>query len=193
MNTADKPLVSVVIPVYNGEKYLAESIQSVLDQTYGNIEIVCVDDCSKDGSIAILKAFAKEHANLKFHTLPTNGGLSHARNFAIRHAKGEFILPLDADDRIAPEYCQLAMDIFRTDPSVAVVYAKCKRFRGEEFWEWELPKYSKKECYRATVCMLRPSSGKATGSVPEDMTSVCEPWRIMIFGSILRRTTVHST
>ncbi len=144
MNTAaGNPLVSVVIPVYNAEKYLAESVQSVLAQTYDGIEIVCVDDCSTDGSLALLEALAREHVNLKVHALNTNQGLSHARNFAIEHARGEFILPLDADDLIAPEYCRLAMDVFREDPSVAVVYSRCKRFQDEKSWEWGLPEYSR--------------------------------------------------
>jgi glycosyltransferase involved in cell wall biosynthesis len=143
MNTADKPLVSVVMPVYNAEKYLAESIQSVLAQTYGNIEIVCVDDCSSDGSVAALETLAQGYDNVKVHALKANQGPSHARNFAIERARGEFILPLDADDLIDPGYCKLAMDVFREDPAVAVVYSRCKRFRDGEYWEWELPEYSR--------------------------------------------------
>jgi glycosyltransferase involved in cell wall biosynthesis len=143
MNTADTPLISVIMPVYNAEKYLAEAIQSALAQTYGNIEIICVDDCSTDGSATILKGWAQKNDNLKVYLLEKNQGVSHARNLAITHAKGEFILPLDADDLIAPEYCRLAMDVFKKTPSVAVVYSRTKLFKDEEFWEWELPEYSK--------------------------------------------------
>lgn len=160
METTECPLVSVIMPVYNAGKYLAESIQSVIAQSYGNIEIICVDDCSTDNSLAILEMLAQEHMNLKLYALSTNKGASHARNFAIEHAEGEFILPMDADDLIASEYCELAMEVFKTNPSIAVVYSKCKKFQGTEYWNWELPEYSKERmllnnCVFATAFFRR--------------------------------------
>ncbi len=91
----DLPLVSVVIPIYNVEKYIKKALTSVINQTYKNIEILCVDDGGKDASTDIVKQFSDPRLVLiKQH----NRGLSGARNTGITAAKGEFIALLDADD-----------------------------------------------------------------------------------------------
>lgn len=94
---SEKPLVSVVIPVYKTEKFLEKCVASVLNQTYGNIEIILVDDGSPDGSPAICDALSTEHENIRvIHK--ENGGLSDARNFGLREAKGVYVCFIDSDD-----------------------------------------------------------------------------------------------
>ncbi len=94
------PLVSVVIPVYNVEKYLSDSIESVISQTYPNLEIILVDDGSPDNCPEICDNYARNYENIQvIHKL--NGGLSEARNYGIDRAKGEFVLFLDSDDKLA--------------------------------------------------------------------------------------------
>lgn len=93
--------ITVVIPVYNVEKYLKECLDSVLNQTFPDWEAVCVNDGSTDGSIDILNEYALKDNRLKNITQP-NGGLSSARNTGIKAAKGDYVLFLDSDDWLEP-------------------------------------------------------------------------------------------
>lgn len=92
------PLVSVVLTTYNGEKFLAQQIDSLLKQSYGNIEIIAVDDCSTDNSAVILNTFAAENKNIRVYVNETN--LGYIKNFekGCRLAQGEFIALCDQDD-----------------------------------------------------------------------------------------------
>ena len=103
-------LVTVIIPVYNVEQYLEECIESVLRQTYTNIEIILVDDGSSDKSGKICDTYAQKHTNIKvFHKI--NGGLSSARNYGLTNATGEYIYFLDSDDYIADETIQELLNV----------------------------------------------------------------------------------
>lgn len=95
----DKPFISVVIPLYNKEKSIAQSLQSVLNQSYTDFEIVVVDDGSTDKSVEIVEGI--EDARLKLFKQP-NAGPSKARNTGVGHASGEWIVFLDADDELLP-------------------------------------------------------------------------------------------
>lgn len=92
-----KPLISIVMPVYNCEKYLKESLDSILNQTYKNIELICVDDGSTDHSLDILNFYSKKDSRLKVYT-QTNQGPSAARNKALDKAQGEYVSFVDSDD-----------------------------------------------------------------------------------------------
>ena len=95
------PLVSVIVPVYNVEKYLPRCLDSVTGQTYGRLEIVCVNDGSTDASQSILADYAAKDARIKVLTQP-NGGLSAARNAGLDAATGDYVLFVDSDDWIPP-------------------------------------------------------------------------------------------
>ena len=84
----DSPLISVIVPVYNVEKYLRKCLDSICGQTYRNLEILCVNDGSTDGSAAILEEYAARDARIKVFTQP-NRGLSAARNTGLEHATVE--------------------------------------------------------------------------------------------------------
>ncbi|MTW38048.1 glycosyltransferase, partial [Streptococcus pneumoniae] len=89
--------ISIVVPVYNVEKYLKKSIESVLNRTYQNIEILLVDDGSTDSSGKICESFSKVDPRIRvFHK--ENGGLSDARNFGIEQMKGQYVAFIDSDD-----------------------------------------------------------------------------------------------
>lgn len=92
------PKVSIIIPIYNVEKYLAKCLDSVLNQTYKNIEIICIDDCGKDNSINILKQYKDNRIKIIKHE--QNKGLAIARNTGIKNATGDYIYFLDSDDYI---------------------------------------------------------------------------------------------
>jgi len=103
MKKDKQPKVSVIIPVYNVELYLADCLDSVVNQTLQEIEIICVNDGSTDNSLAILRKYQKDDKRIKIIDFPRNGGQSYARNQGISKARGEYIYFLDADDMIVPE------------------------------------------------------------------------------------------
>lgn len=98
----NKPLVSVIVPMYNVERYLSKCLDSILAQTLQGIEIVCVDDGSPDASGEIAEAYAAEHENIKV-VHQENGGLGPARNTGIAHAEGEYVGFVDSDDWVSPD------------------------------------------------------------------------------------------
>ncbi|MBQ2715049.1 MAG: glycosyltransferase family 2 protein [Clostridia bacterium] len=101
-------VISVIIPVYNAELYLRETIESVLNQSYKSVELLLVNDGSKDGSSAICHEFAKAHDNVKVFDRD-NHGVSATRNFGLSHAEGEFIWFCDSDDTIAENAFEIVM------------------------------------------------------------------------------------
>lgn len=99
----EKPLVSVITPMYNGEKYLAKMIDSVINQTYGNWELVIVDDCSNDNSCKIVEQYIEKDNRIKLIKQKKNAGPAEARRVSINNAKGKYIAFLDCDDIWMPE------------------------------------------------------------------------------------------
>lgn len=100
-STKDFGLVSIIMPNYNSEKYVEETINSVLSQTYQNWELLFVDDCSTDKSLELVRAFNDER--IKIFQNETNSGAAASRNYALREAKGKWIAFLDSDDLWLPE------------------------------------------------------------------------------------------
>ena len=93
------PLVSIIVPIYNSEKYLYDAIRSCMEQTYENLEIILVDDGSFDSSFEICKALAEKDRRVKVIS-QENAGVSAARNTGLKNATGEYIFFLDSDDEI---------------------------------------------------------------------------------------------
>lgn len=98
MNMNKQPLVSVVMPVYNAERFLKQAVDSVLNQTYRNIELIMVDDCSRDGSLRIMREYERSDPRVRVVAGERNQGVAHVRNSGIRLAKGDYIALLDSDD-----------------------------------------------------------------------------------------------
>uniref|UniRef100_UPI0040481146 glycosyltransferase family 2 protein n=1 Tax=Mariniflexile sp. TaxID=1979402 RepID=UPI0040481146 len=124
-------LVSIIVPCYNQAQYLDEALESVLSQTYENWECIIVDDGSPDNTNEIVQKWVEKEARF-IYLKKENGGLSSARNAGISKANGEFILPLDADDKIGADYVTLAIEAFELDTSLKVVYCQAKMFGIEE-------------------------------------------------------------
>ena len=91
-------MISVIMSVYNAEKYLKEAVDSVLNQTYKNFEFIIVNDCSKDNSLAILKEYERDHKNIILINNADNLGLTRNLNLALSIAKGKYVARMDADD-----------------------------------------------------------------------------------------------
>lgn len=103
----NEPLVSIITPVYNAERFLSETIKSVKEQTYKNWELLLVDDCSKDNSAKIIKEFNRTDDRIKYIKLEKNSGASISRNTGIKNAKGRFIAFVDSDDLWEPEKLEI--------------------------------------------------------------------------------------
>ncbi len=135
-----KPLISVIIPVYAVEKYLKRAVDSVLHQTYRNLEIILVDDGSLDACPAICDAYAAKEARVRvIHK--ANGGLSDARNAGLDIAGGDYIAFLDSDDYYAPFFIEVLYEqIRKTDAEVALcryeVTEALNAAEGPDFAQW---------------------------------------------------------
>ena len=114
------PLVSILIPAYNAELYIAETLESALAQAWGNIEIIVVDDRSRDDTLAIAKRYESE--KVKVISQP-NKGASADRNRALHEAQGNFIQYLDADDLLAPDKIELQLCLLDQDPTSPYIVA----------------------------------------------------------------------
>lgn len=95
------PKVSVIIPAYNVEDFIDANVQSIVEQTFEDIEVICINDGSQDGTLKKLKAWAKKDKRIRFWDTP-NGGLSRARNLGASHAKGNYLYFFDSDDMLVP-------------------------------------------------------------------------------------------
>ena len=117
------PKVSIIVPVYNVEKYLRECLDSILSQTLSDIEIICVNDGSEDSSRIILDEYAKKDKRIKIID-KENRGLSSARNIGLKAAKGEFISFIDSDDWVSPYFIEKLynnMVLLNTDITICAV------------------------------------------------------------------------
>lgn len=101
------PKVSVIVPVYNTGKYLPECLDSLVNQTLDDIEIICVNDGSTDNSKDILKKYAEKYSSIKLINLKVNAGLSNARNVGIRASKGNYLGFIDSDDFVNSTYYEI--------------------------------------------------------------------------------------
>ncbi len=137
------PKISVIVPCYNQAQYLDECLQSVLDQTYQNWECIIVNDGSPDHTVEIATLWVAKDKRFKY-IYKQNGGLSSARNAGIEVAVGEYILPLDADDKIGVDYIKIALIEFESDPELKVVYCEAEKF-GLESGKWILKPFTLKD------------------------------------------------
>jgi glycosyltransferase involved in cell wall biosynthesis len=123
--------VSIVITCYNLGAYLEEAIQSALDQTYPDVEVLVVDDGSTDQRTIEVLDGLQSHPRLRILRTP-NQGVARARNLGFSEARGEYILPLDADDRIKPEYVARAAEVLDSQPRVGFVGCHYRIFGERE-------------------------------------------------------------
>ncbi len=116
------PKISIIIPVYNVEKYLSKCIDSLVAQTLNDIEIICVDDESPDNSATVIEEYAKKDSRIKLIS-QKNTGASGARNSALKIARGQYILFVDGDDWIENDACEVLYDIAVKNDTDVVMFA----------------------------------------------------------------------
>ena len=177
----NSPVVSVVIPCYNQGQYLADAIASVQRQALRSFEIVVVNDGSTDcGTLEILEAYSRQGLKV-LHT--PNQGLAAARNHGIRHSSGKYLLPLDADDRIAADYLELAVAELEGDARIGIVYGLVEFF-GERTGIWEQPDFSAShllyENMIVAAAVFRRSDWEAAGGYRKSMRHGWEDWNLWL-------------
>ncbi len=126
-----QPVISVITPCYNLEKYLAQTIESIQAQTLTNWEMIIIDDCSMDNSVKIAQKYAKRDSRIKVITLDKNSGSSKARNVGLDMAQGRFITFIDGDDLIKPLKFGSQID-FMDSNGYAITYTNYRRITPDE-------------------------------------------------------------
>ncbi len=166
------PLVSVIIPIYNYGHKFQKTLESVFNSKYDNIEIIIVNDGSTDEYV-IKKLQSLEHIqNVKIFSID-NGGPSKARNFGISKSKGEYILPLDADDMISPEYIQNCVSILKNNKNISPVYCDTNHI-GEILGVEKRPEWSFERLLQGpfivNCSMFHRKAFDACGGYDEDLS-----------------------
>ena len=128
----EKPLVSVIVPVYNYARYLAEAVESVLNQTYQSLEVIVIDDGSTDQSGAVAKSFAGRGVR---YCQQVHAGIGPARNKGVELARGDFLAFLDADDRWPLEKIERQLKAFENDPALEMVFGQALQLQNGPAWE----------------------------------------------------------
>lgn len=176
------PLVSVVVPCFDQGKFLPEALQSILDQTYSNWECIIVNDGSPDDTEKVAAAWLKNDERFKY-LYQNNAGVSSARNTGIYHSKGEFILPLDADDKISSKYIAKAVEAFNQSPDLTLVYCKAEKF-GKESGIWDLAPFSLRTLSRKNVifcsALYKKEDWAKIGGYDPNMSKGIEDWEFWI-------------
>jgi glycosyltransferase involved in cell wall biosynthesis len=127
------PKVSVVIPCYGQARYLPEAVRSVVAQTSGDWEIVIVDDGSPDETAVVAAGLIAQHGPARMRLIrQANGGVARARNAGMAAASGRYLLPLDADDRLHPEFLAETVAVLDADQGVAIAYTDFRFFEGAD-------------------------------------------------------------
>lgn len=128
----ESPLVSVIIPVFNYDRYLAEAIESVLGQTYQHLEVIVVDDGSTDQSGEVAKSFAGQGVR---YCHEVHAGIGPTRNKGVELAQGDFLAFLDADDRWPLEKIERQFRAFECDPVLEMVFGQALQLQNGPDWE----------------------------------------------------------
>ena len=178
MEGYNSPQVSVIVPCYNQEKYVKDTLESVQRQTYPNFECIIINDGSTDNSLDVVRKFCMGDKRFVCYD-KNNEGVSIARNYGIAHSNGQYILPLDADDVIEPEYLQATVGVLDANPDIKLVYTDTCFFwkrKGKQ----ALPPYSFERMLcenliNCTALYRRCDFDKTTGYNP-NMSSGLEDW-----------------
>lgn len=136
--------LSIIIPCYNSEKTLGSTLESVINQSYQNWEALIINDGSTDSTEAIASHWVNKDKRIRSFT-KLNEGLGKTRNFGIAKAIGEFILPLDSDNLIEPDFASSAIKILEVKKEIGVVHGHAEFF-GEKVGIWTIDEYNLEKC-----------------------------------------------
>lgn len=190
----EKGLISIIVPVYNAEKYLKHCIESLLVQSYGEIEIIAINDGSTDKSLKILEVFKKKDERIKVFS-QSNKGISETRNTGLRYSRGEFIMFVDSDDWIESQTCERAITKLKEANADVVLWSYMREYsntskptayfgKGELKWE----KGSQKELWRRMIGPIKEELGR-----PQTVDSMITVWGKLYKKSVLKDKTFVDT
>lgn len=160
------PSFSVIIPVYNTEKYISKCIQSVLQQTYTDFEIVIVNDCSQDDSQNLVDKFQLSDSRIRSYTNIQNIGLGGSRNFGIKHARGRYIVFLDSDDWLEKNMLQLVFEALEITQAEMAIFRYYLHYSSQNY------SYPTKSLYKRLRIKSNVFSLKSCPNI-FDITSSC--------------------
>jgi len=190
-----EPLISIIVPVYNVEKYLPKCLDSLVNQTYQNIEIICVNDESPDNSLEILNRYADKDKRIKIIS-QKNKGLSGARNTGMKYCCGEYIMFLDSDDWIDLNTCETAVYAIENYSPDLVLWSYAREYSDrtkEKFiFDFESRYFneteSKEKIFRRCIGLIDEEL-----SHPEHMDSIVTAWGKLYRTSIIKNISFIDT
>ena len=187
------PKVSIIVPVYNVERYLRQCLDSLVNQTYQNIEIICVDDGSTDASSEILTEYALKNSKVRV-IRQENSGLSAARNVGFSFATGKYVMYVDSDDWIDVYTCEKA--VFKAEEHAAdlVMWPYIREFPNRS-----APKviFSEEKTFHAVEC--RELQRRMVGLLgtelahPENADALCTVWGKLYLRELIAQNDIHFT
>ena len=171
--------VSVIIPCFNHSEYLLDAVKSVVNSTYKNLEIIVVNDGSTEKTPQEIQSMLMPFDNVILIN-QENSGVCAARNNGIIKASGEYILPLDADDRIADTYIEKAVSILEQNPDIGIAYCEAEFFGTGQNKKWNLkPATLSNMLIQNRIFpsgVYRKSKFLEVGSYKKEMELGCEDW-----------------
>lgn len=184
------PKVSVIMPVYNSSQFIAEAIESAINQTYKDLEIIVIDDGSTDSTSAIVGKYVKQYSGRVRYFYQSNCGPAAARNRGIKEAGGEYMAFLDSDDIWLPEKSELQISRLETDPKCGLVHTKRVRIgldgetlltrHGEPLEGHVFDRLLKENSICSSSVMIRKSCLDAAGLFNEDRNNRSEDYDIWL-------------
>lgn len=132
MREGKKPYFSIVMPVYNGEKYVGRMIDSIRKQSYMDWELIAIDDCSTDGSVELIEEMAAEDGRIRLLSMERNDGVSAARNRGIEEADGRYLWFADADDSVDPDLLQKVKESLDVNPAKLVIFGLVEEYYDQQ-------------------------------------------------------------
>jgi len=203
----EKKLISVIMPVYNSEKYLQESIESILGQSYSNFELLLINDASTDSSLAIMQDYAARDKRITILNNEFAKGVSGGLNTGLKHAKAHLIARIDADDICLPNRFAIQLEYLEAHPEIFLLGTAFERFRDNK--TIDTIRYTKnpiiiglKVIHESSFChpsvMYRKEIFTKTGNYPkvpaEDFhlfSDVTKYFRTTNLGTVLLRYRIH--
>ena len=184
------PLVTVVICSYNGERYISETMDSVLTQTYVNMEVVVVDDGSSDKTVSIIEKYMEFDTRIRLF-IRENRGLAASRNFAFQQARGEWVATIDQDDFCYPERLSKQIELADRFPTASLIFSDTSiidergRYLSSRFSSYDLPESFIKKgvageflitkgCFIGSAYLIKLTTINQIGKLDELLRYACD-------------------
>lgn len=188
----DSPLISIIVPIYNAEKYLEQCLDSLIQQSYINIEIICIDDGSKDSSSEVVDKYVRRDKRVKL-IRQENAGVSKTRNTGISYAQGEYIMFVDSDDWIDLNTCESVLDLIVENNADIVMWSYVSEREDEKNYKNVFSEdlifdanMTRKMLHRRFVGLLGEELAH-----PEMADSLCPVWGKLYKTSIIKKYDIH--